>query len=102
MFLKNLRESKKIKAIDVYRKLRIDKSTFNNLEAGKSSLKAEWIPILAKEYGVSQFRIYRGYLEDMDKIIETTDKELMDIMERIEFFLKSNGDNSAKAKGDVQ
>ena len=100
MYLKNLRESKKIKAIDVYRKLRIDKATFNNLENGRTSLKTEWIPILSRLYGVSQLSIYQGYLKE--KAPKSVDIHIMDVLEKIEFFLKSNGDNSAKAKGDVQ
>ena len=100
MFLKNLRESKKIKAIDVYRKLRIDKATFNNLENGRTSLKTEWIPILSRLYGVSQLSIYQGYLKE--KAPKSVDIHIMDVLEKIEFFLKSNGDNSAIKKGDVQ
>lgn len=63
MTLDKLRLEKGISAASVYRKLQIDKATFSKLERKKTSLKVEWVPILAKLYGVTEKFIIDDYLD---------------------------------------
>ncbi|MGN1358703.1 MAG: XRE family transcriptional regulator [Bacilli bacterium] len=68
MFLRDLRKAKKIKAIDVYNALGIDKHTLKKLEEGKTSLRADWIPQLSLIYNIEEKEIYEKYIEERSKL----------------------------------
>ena len=64
MDLTTLRKSNKLSARKVYTKLKIDKTTFKNLEEGKTSMKAEWLPVMASMYGISKETLLEIYLSE--------------------------------------
>jgi transcriptional regulator with XRE-family HTH domain len=62
--IKNIRKSKHISARKVYMKLNIDKSTFKNMEECKSSMRVEWLPIMANMYGITKEELLEEYLNE--------------------------------------
>ena len=61
MSIRDIRKNKHISARKVYTKLNIDKSTFKNMEECKSSMKVEWLPILASMYGITKEELLEEY-----------------------------------------
>lgn len=64
MSIRDIRKNKHISARKVYTKLNIDKSTFKNMEECKSSMKVEWLPIIASMYGVTKEELLEEYLNE--------------------------------------
>lgn len=67
--LKELRLNKGISLSFVASKLRVDRATLRNVENGRGSLRADWIPILSSLYGVSNNFILKEYLKDKENLV---------------------------------
>lgn len=65
MNLKELRQKKGITKISIANKLKVNRSTYDKIELGKTSLKAEHIPILSNIFGVTEKKILEIYMEDL-------------------------------------